>query len=179
MHKLETPARLAELAPAETLTRLGLSDGMTFADIGAGTGIFTTAAAAITRAKVFAVDPSAGMRTILQEKKNDLGLQQVEILSDISELPKQSVDLALLCTVLHEIQDQEAFLAQIASCLMPSGKLAVIEFHKQATPYGPPPEIRISPEDVLRLAAPAGFVESERFSLAESYYCICLHLSGE
>jgi len=178
MHKLETPARLAELAPPETLARLGLSDGMTFADIGAGTGIFTTAAAAITRAQIFAVDPSAGMRTILEEKKNELGLQQVEILSDVSELPKQSVNLALLCTVLHEIKDQEAFLKQIASGLKPGGKLAVIEFHKQPTPYGPPPEIRISPEDVLRLSASAGFVESERFSLAESYYCLCLQLGG-
>ena len=108
MHKLETPARIAELAPPETLARLGLSDGMTFADIGAGTGIFTTVAAAITRAQIFAVDPSAGMRTILLEKKNELDLQQVEIVSDVSELPKQSVDLALLCTVLHEIKDQEA-----------------------------------------------------------------------
>ena len=178
MHKLETPARLAELAPPETLARLGLSDGMTFADIGAGTGIFTTAAAAITRAQIFAVDPSAGMRTILEEKKNELSLQQVEIVSDVSEMPKQSVDLALLCTVLHEIKDQEAFLKQIASGLKPGGKLAVIEFHKQATLYGPPPEIRISPEDVLRLSAPAGFVESERFALAQSYYCLCLQLGG-
>ncbi len=179
MHRLETPARLAELTPPETLARLGLSDSMTLADIGAGTGIFTTAAAAMTRAKVFAVEPSAGMRTILEEKKNDLGLQQVEIVSDVLELPKQSVDLALLSTVLHEIHDQEAFMKQIASCLKPSGKLAVIDFHKQPTPYGPPPEIRISPEDVLRLSAPAGFVESERFSLAESYYCVCLQLGGD
>jgi len=178
MHRLETPARLKELAPPETLALLGLKEGMTFADIGAGTGIFTTVAAAITRAQIFAVDPSAGMRTILQEKKNELDLQQVEILSDVAELPEQSVDLALLCTVLHEIKDQEAFLKQIASCLKPGGTLAVIEFHKQPTPYGPPPEIRISPEDVLRLSAPAGLVESERFTLAESYYCVCMQLGG-
>ena len=178
MHKLESPARIAELAPPETLARLGLGDGMTFADIGAGTGIFTTAAAARTRATIFAVDPSASMREIIEEKKSQLDLQQVEILSDVAQLQEQSVDLSLLCTVLHEIHAQESFLAQIASCLKPSGRLAVIEFHKQPTLYGPPPEIRISPEDVLRLAAHAGFVESERFALGESYYCICLQLGS-
>ncbi len=72
MHRLENPARLAELTPPETLARLGLSDSMTLADIGAGTGIFTTAAAAMTRAKVFAVEPSAGMRTILEKKRTIL-----------------------------------------------------------------------------------------------------------
>lgn len=174
MHKLENPARLAELSPPETLARLGLKDGMTFADIGAGTGIFTTAAAEITHAPIYAIDPSVGMREILSSKKSALTLDKVEILSDVSALSQESCDLALLCTVLHEIDGQEAFLTQITERLKPTGKLAVIEFHKYQTPYGPPPAIRISPEDVLRLAAPAGLCESERFELGESYYCLLL-----
>ena len=174
MHKLENPARLAELQPSATLKRLGLCDGMTFADIGAGTGIFTTVAAGITRAQVWAIDPSACMREILESKKSALALGNVEILADISALAEQTVDLALLCTVLHEIDDQEAFLTQIAGRLKPAGRLAVIEFHKHQTPYGPPPAIRISPEDVLRLAAPAGLRETARFELGESYDCLVL-----
>ncbi len=174
MHKLENYARLAELSPPETLARLGLIDGMTFADIGAGTGIFTTTAAEITRAQVWAIDPSASMREILSSKKSALALDNVEILADVSTLPEESVDLALLCTVLHEIEAQEAFLAQIAARLNPKGKLAVIEFHKYQTLYGPPPAIRMSPEDALRLAASAGLCESARFALGESYYCLLL-----
>ena len=174
MHKIENPARLAELSPPETLARLGLQDGMTFADIGAGTGIFTTAAAQISRAQIWAIDPSANMRAILEEKKQQQALQHVAIMSDITELPEQSADLALLCTVLHEIDAQEAFLSQMAARLKPAGRLAVIEFHKNQTLYGPPPAIRLSPEDVLRLAEPAGLCESERFTLAESYYCLLL-----
>ncbi len=172
MHKLENPARIAELSPPETLERLGLLDGISFADIGAGTGIFTTAAAQITCAQIWAIDPSAGMRTIILEKKNDLGLQQVEIVSDVSELPGESVDLALLCTVLHEIDDQEAFLTLIATRLKPEGRLAVIEFHKSASPFGPPPEIRISPEDTVRFAACSQLEERERFTLGDNFYCI-------
>lgn len=174
MHKLENPARLAELQPCATLEKLGLRDGMAFADIGAGTGIFTTAAAEITHAPIYAIDPSAGMREIMESKKNALTLDTVEILPDVSAMADQSVDLALLCTVLHEIDEQEAFLTQIAARLKPAGKLAVIEFHKYQTSYGPPPAIRISPEDVLRLAAPAGLCESERFTLGESYDCLVL-----
>lgn len=174
MHKLENPARMAELSPPETLARLGLKDGMTFADIGAGTGIFTTAATDITRAQVWAIDPSTSMREILSSKKSALALDNVEILPDVSILLEESVDLALLCTVLHEIEAQEAFLAQIAARLKKTGRLAVTEFHKNQTLYGPPPAIRLSPEDVLRLAAPAGLFESARFTLGESYYCLLL-----
>jgi len=172
LHKLENSARLAELSPQETLSRLDLLDGMSFADIGAGTGIFTTAAAEITCAPIYAIDPSASMREILQSKKSALALDNVEILSDVSALMEQSVDLALICTVLHEIDDQEAFLTQIAARLKSTGRLAVIEFHKSASPYGPPPAIRLSPEDVLRLASAAGIFESERFALGENYYCV-------
>lgn len=39
---------------------------MVFADIDAGTGIFTKAAAKITRAPIYAIDPSASIREILQ-----------------------------------------------------------------------------------------------------------------
>ena len=172
MHKLENPARIEELAPPETLARLGLLDGMAFADIGAGTGIFTTAAAGITRAPIYAIDPSAGMREILQSKKSALALDTVEILSDVSALMEQSVDLALLCTVLHEIDDQKAFFAQIAARLKPEGRLAVIEFHKSASPFGPPPEIRLSPEDTVRLASSAKLEERDRFTLGENFYCV-------
>ena len=172
MHRLENPARLSELAPAETLTRLNLTNGMTFADIGAGTGIFTTAAAEITSAAVYAVDPSPAMQNALESKKSALNYEQIQILADITEVPTGSLDLALLCTVLHEIDAQEAFLSQIAERLKPSGRLAIIEFHKKQSSYGPPPAIRLSEEDTLRLAAAAALKETERFMLGENYYCV-------
>ena len=179
MHKLEHPARLAELSPPETLARLGLEDGMTFADIGAGTGIFTTVAAEITHASIYATDPSAGMREILSSKKSALALDNAEILPDVYDLTEQTIDLALLCTVLHEIDVQEAFLTQIAARLKPVGKLAVIEFHKNQTPNGPPLAIRLSPEDVLSLAKPAGLCEGDRFVLGESYDVLLLQKNSK
>ena len=173
MHKLENPARLAELQPSSTLKKLGLQEGLVFADIGAGTGIFTTAAAEITRAPIYAIDPSERMREIIQEKKDRSDFQQIELLSDVAQVPKGNVDLALLCTVLHEIENQEAFLQTIAERLKPEGRLAIIEFHKSASLFGPPLAIRLSPEDVTCLAAAARFVERERFTLGENLYCVC------
>lgn len=172
MHRLENPVRLAELAPPETLKRLGLQDGMTFADIGAGTGIFTTAAAEATRAVVYAVDPNLEMRSILETKKGDRKLNQIVILRDVAEVPAGVVDLALLCTVLHEIDGQKAFLASVAACLKPEGRLAIIEFFKNQSPFGPPPSIRLSEDDTARLAADAGLKETSRFTLGENMYCI-------
>mgnify|MGYP001280997301 FL=1 len=55
-NKLKNPARVNELAPAETLKKSGLGDNDVFCDIGAGVGVFTIPAAMITRNKVYALD---------------------------------------------------------------------------------------------------------------------------
>ncbi len=173
MNKLENPVRLAELSPPETLARLGLQDGMSFADIGAGSGIFTTAAAARTRAPVFAVDPSETMRGMLEEKKRKGRLEQVQIFDDIAKLPAGAADLALLCTVQHEIAERASFLAAVREKLKPGGCLAVIEFHKAPSPFGPPPAVRIGEDEVARLALSAGMEQTCSFSLGENFYCAC------
>ena len=74
-NRFENPERLAELSPAKTLIKIGLEDGMTLCDIGAGSGIFSVAAAKITTAKVFATDINPEMLSVIAEKANAQGLK--------------------------------------------------------------------------------------------------------
>ena len=67
--KFENPARLDELRPESTLRRAGFSEGMSLCDIGAGTGIFSVAAAKISSAEVNALDISDEMLEIMRRKK--------------------------------------------------------------------------------------------------------------
>lgn len=171
-HKLENPKRVEELSPVSTLKRIGLKDGDTFCDVGAGTGIFTFAAAGLTRGNVYAVELSQELLDILAQKKRELNAQNVIIQNSISQLPSASCHLALLCAVLHELREAETALPQLRRALTPDGVLAVIEFHKRPTPMGPPPEHRLSPEQAEEMLLPYGFHRTDYFELGENYYIL-------
>ncbi len=69
-HRFENPKRVEELNPKKNLIKIGLLRQSVFCDIGAGTGIFTFAAAGITENTVYAVEISGEMQGILRSKSN-------------------------------------------------------------------------------------------------------------
>ena len=173
--KLENPARLAELVPEATLKRLGLTGGDFVCDIGAGSGIFTIPAAKQTRGTVYAVDPNAELLQIIEARSKAEGLTNITILrtGDFNyEIPAESIDLALLVTVLHEIEPKADLLREVVRILKPSGSLCVIEFKKEPTPFGPPIDHRIAIDVVTTVCGDCGFSEHERFLLGENFYCV-------
>ncbi|WRS27549.1 methyltransferase domain-containing protein [Oscillospiraceae bacterium MB08-C2-2] len=171
-HRLENPQRVEELSPPQTLKRLGLHQGDTFCDIGAGTGLFTFAAAEQTHSTVYAVEPAPRMLEILEEKKARSGAQNVCILDDVAKVPAGSCEAAMICTVLHELEAPGEMLGEIARILRPGATLAVIEFHYRITPMGGPLEHRISPERVEELAKEHGLVKTNTFELGENFYTL-------
>ena len=173
--KLENPARLRELDPAVTLVKIGLREGDIFRDIGAGSGIFTIAAAELTRNRVYALELDEGLIAIINEKARAMNLYNVDSRKVTSEdllMEKDSVDLALLATVLHEIADRSAFIINARDMLKPGGRVAVIEFHKRATSMGPPEALRMAKDEVAEIFKHAGFVQLDGFDLGENYYCL-------
>ncbi|MEA5015516.1 MAG: class I SAM-dependent methyltransferase [Candidatus Limiplasma sp.] len=174
-HKLDNPVRLKELNPRETLMRIGLSQNGVFCDIGAGTGIFTYAAAGITANAVYAVEISGEMRETLRAKNS---APNVFIEDNIENVPEDSCDVALLCTVLHELNDIPGIMGEIRRILKRGGILAVIEFHKAPTPLGPPMARRISETETAGALTENGFTQINRFELGENFYCLIFNRAG-
>jgi len=174
MMKFENPARLAELRPEETLRRIGLAGEGVFCDIGAGTGVFALPAAGITRSIVYALDIQDAMLDIVARKATQAGAENVRcvLVTDAGfNLPPGIADIALMCSMLHEIADKECFLADAAALLKPNGRLAVIEFHLRETPMGPPVSRRLGPDKLAKVAAAAGLSPADIFDLGENFYC--------
>ncbi len=169
-HKLENPARVAELNPADTLRRIGLTDGDALCDIGAGTGIFSLAAAALTGGTIYAAEISAPMLELLRERA--LAFSNIVVTEGMKAVPSSGCQAALMCTVLHEVEDAQGMLKEVRRVLTPNGRFAVIEFHKRRTPMGPPPEHRLDSAQVLRMAQGQGFTLAEEFELGENFYCM-------
>lgn len=76
--KLERPARVAALDPEGTLTHVGMGPHDTVCDIGAGSGLFSFAAAKKTDATVYAVDTDHAVLAQLARKAETTGATNVK-----------------------------------------------------------------------------------------------------
>lgn len=172
IEKLERKERIQELNPPQTLQRIGFTAGQSFCDIGAGTGIFTFAAASFTKESIYAVEISTQLLEHLQKRKQEQGTENVIIENNISYVPSASCDKALLCTVFHELENNVEMLENIWRVLRPGGTLAIIEFLPKKTPYGPPVEHRWSPQAVAEQLTIHQFEQSDLFNLGENFYVL-------
>jgi len=168
--KLEAPWRMAELSPAETLRKLGLGAGSCFCDVGAGTGIFTGAAVSNGCGRIYAVDTAENMREYLAGRYEEpLKKKELIITGSLEDVPDSAVDLALLCTVLHEAENQESLIRDLHRVLVPGGRAAVIEFRPEAV-KGPPAGIRISESRLDEIMDSGGYVKEENFLSGTNFY---------
>ena len=91
------------------------------ADIGAGTGYYTfKLAPKVPKGKVYAVEIQDEMIATLNERKKELNNTNVEIIKggDTSpNLPDNSVDLAIMVDVYHELEYPVEMLASIKKSL--------------------------------------------------------------
>ena len=181
--KLDSEQRRAIMPPTETLIRLGLKASDTMADIGSGIGYFTIPAAQMlasansvtTPAIVYALDTSADMLEEIQARTVSLGLSNIRY--SLTEeydfkLPDASVSFALICNVLHEVDDKPRFLKEASRLLQPGGILAVIEWHKRPTMGGPPQDERIASEALGDYIEQAGLIQIQAFNFTENFYAM-------
>jgi SAM-dependent methyltransferase len=171
----DDPKRDAWQKPHEVIQALALKPDAVVADIGAGTGYFTVRfARMLPKGKVYAVDLEPDMvRHLAQRaKRENLGnVIAVQAAPDDAKLP-QKVDLALLVDTYHHIDDRSRYFAKLKSALAPQGRLAIIDFTLDSE-IGPPPRARISPEQVKRELARAGYsLAEEHLFLPNQYFLV-------
>ncbi len=119
-------------------------------DVGAGTGFFARAAANVVgkHGKVYACDISSEMLASFRR----FGVPDNVRLFKSGELsiplaPKLA-DFTLFAFVLHESTDIRLFLAEAARITRSGGRIAVIEWKKQAEENGPPEQERLSRDEL-------------------------------
>jgi ubiquinone/menaquinone biosynthesis C-methylase UbiE len=96
--------------------------GMTFADVGAGTGAFTAAFSDWFDLSMIAVEPSAAMRAQIPRLP---GVRVLEGEASALPLPDGSADGAWLSLVIHHIPDLEAAAREIRRVLRPGAPVLI------------------------------------------------------
>ena len=173
----DDPARDAWQRPDDVVASLQLTAGMSVADVGAGTGYFE---ARLSRAvgpegKVLAVDIEPDMVRYLGERaqREQLGNVTPQLArGDDPGLAPGSVDRVLIVDTWHHIPERVAYASKLRAALKPAGRVLIVDF-KQDAQHGPPPEHRLSPEQVLSELRAAGLAaELSAIALPEQYIAV-------
>jgi len=175
---LEDPKRDAYQKPHEVLTALNIKPGEVIADIGAGSGYFTFRLAQFVgdKGKVYAVDVSPDMiRHVNRRIRETKATNVVTILADPDDplLADQSVNRFFICDVWHHVDNQTKYLSLMKKMLKPSGEIVMIDFHKKELPFGPPLQMKIAREDVIKQMETNGFrLGKEHIFLPHQYFLV-------
>lgn len=163
--------------PDLVLQAMDLKEGMTVAEIGAGTGYFSRriAKAVGPKGKVYAVDIQPEMLELLKKYAAQEGVANniVSVLGTETDprLPKKGVDRILLVDVYHEFQKPEPMLARIRESLAPGGTVTLIEYRLEGeTASHINLAHRMSVEQVLSEWNPAGFELANRLETLPSQH---------
>ncbi len=104
----------------------------TIADIGAGTGYYAfKLSPKVPKGKVYAVEIQDEMIRLLNKKKQSVKDSVVEVIKGTIQspnLPANSVDLAIMVDVYHELEFPQEMLQAIKKTLKPNGKILLIEY---------------------------------------------------
>jgi ubiquinone/menaquinone biosynthesis C-methylase UbiE len=161
---LDRAERDQEEDPDRAIDVLKLQKGVAVADIGAGSGYITEKLSKKVgpMGKVYATDIQQGMIDLLSKRIAKRKLANVTpILStqDDPRLPLESIDLALMVDVYHELSQPQLVLRHIKAALKPGARLVLLEYRKED------PNIPIRPEHKMSVAEAKLEVEAEGFRL--------------
>jgi ubiquinone/menaquinone biosynthesis C-methylase UbiE len=178
VERFDDPERDAWQQPARVVEWLGIEPGATVADIGAGTGYFSVHLARRVGpdGKVFAVDVEPNLVEHMKTRFAEAGLSWAEARltePDDPGLPEGTVGLVLICNTWHHIDDRVDYLGRLARALGPGGRVAIVDFRKEELPVGPPPEHKMSRDEVVAEFAEAGWeLSAEHTDLPHQYLLV-------
>jgi ubiquinone/menaquinone biosynthesis C-methylase UbiE len=130
---LERDKREREERTDLLLEALALQPGMVVADIGAGTGYLSRRMAPLVMpgGKIIALDLQPEMVNFLHTGVKRSGLSQIEVrlatVDDI-KLPKNSIDMAIMVDVYHELAYPYEVMNSIMQTLKPRGRIVFVEY---------------------------------------------------
>jgi predicted methyltransferase len=133
--RFEVESREVFAARKEILKAVGPHKGMTVADVGAGTGLFTIIFANEVGPKgwVYAVDIAPAFLQHIShqgQREHLFNITPVLCAENSVSLPPESIDLAFVCDTYHHFEYPKSTLASLHRALREKGTLVVIDLDR-------------------------------------------------
>ncbi len=150
----DDPARDAWQKPGDVISLLKLGEGMSVADIGAGTGYFLPHLSRAVGAKglVLGLDIEPDMVRYMRERAQREHLDNVRaelVRPNDPQVLSQKVDRILIVDTWHHIPERGAYSAKLKQALKADGQVMIVDFTLESD-KGPPKHHRIQPDQVIR-----------------------------
>lgn len=166
MSWLERSTRNQEENTDLAIKKLPIDEASVVADIGAGSGFYTfRIAKRVPKGKVYAVEIQDSAIKYLKERSEELGFDNVITVKGSEkspQLPENSIDLAIMVDVYHELLYPHEVLQEIKKSLKPDGKLLLIEYR------GEDPEVYIKPLHKMTVAQVTKELTANGFKMVQN-----------
>ena len=162
----EDPKRDERLQPFRIMDILGIKEGSTVADVGAGSGWFTVRAARRVGAggAVYAVDINRDYLDYIEKRAKRENLANIRVVlgkDDDPLLPEKSIDAVLLLKTYHEIAQPIRLLKRTRAAMRANALLGIIDRNGKGDDHG------LAKEVVIEEAGRAGFVLVNKYDFVK------------
>ncbi len=145
------------------LRELGLRPGMNVADVGAGSGYYARRMAPLVApgGKVYATDVQPEMVRLLTELARKANLPNIEPVLGTEQqvnLPADTIDLALMVDVYHELAFPFEVMESLVRAVKPGGQVVFVEYRAEDPQVPIKPLHKMSEAQIRREAAENGLV---------------------
>jgi len=163
----DSPGRDERLQINRVMDILGISEGKSVADIGAGSGWFTMRAAKRVgdAGVVYAVDINPEAVRYIDERVQKEKIGNVKTIlnqPDDPKLPANAVDSVLMLKTYHEIARPVTLLKNLRPALRAGAKVGIIDRNGNGEDHG------VGREVVIREAAQAGYKLVEKYDFVKA-----------
>ena len=132
---LERNNRNEEENTTLAINKLPITSKSVVADIGAGSGYYTfRISQKLTAGKVYAVEIQDEFIDLLKKNQLQKGIKNVEVVKGTEQNPNlkaNSIDLAIMVDVYHELAYPQEMLSALITALKPDGKILLLEYRAE------------------------------------------------
>jgi len=164
--------------PEHNIAQFKLDERMTVADLGAGSGAYTIAAAERVRdfGRVYAVEVQRDLLPRIKNLASSKGLSNVEVLwGDIegeggTKIADGVVDAAIVSNILFQVEDKKGFIKELRRILKSGGKVLVVDWKDSFGNMGPAPDAVYTAPAARELFEKGGFAIKQEIDAGDHHY---------
>ena len=167
---------------------VGIKSGMDVIDLCSGDGWFTLQIAKLSR-RVVAIDIDPALLEVARHRLRESNLSNCHFVAgdayNITRLWTLAVDFVFLANAFHGVPDQPRLADSGRDAWKTSGRFAIVNWHARAReetvvlgePRGPRTELRMSPEQTIKVAEIDDLKFREVIDVPPYHYAIVLEQS--